>query len=100
LKGGTVQILGEKTPNKPKFYSGINYEQTEVAEIWSPTFRAEGRLRVFENGVLWRIFGPKRDEVTSKWEKLHTEKINHLYSSRNIIRVIKLRRMRWAVHVA
>jgi hypothetical protein len=55
---------------------------------------------VFELGVLRRVFGSKRDEVTYEWRKLHNEKINYLYCSLNIFRVIKLRRMRWAVHVA
>jgi hypothetical protein len=54
---------------------------------------------VFENRVL-RIFGPKRDEVTGEWRKLHNEELHDLYSSRSIIRIIKLRRMRWAGHVA
>jgi len=60
----------------------------------------EHRLRVFENRVLRRIFGPKRDEVTGKWRKLHNEELNDLYSSPNIVRVIKYRKMRWAGHVA
>jgi hypothetical protein len=55
---------------------------------------------VFENRVLRRIFGPKRDETTGEWRRLNNEKLNDLYSSPNIIRVIKSRRMRWAVHVA
>jgi hypothetical protein len=54
---------------------------------------------VFENRVLRKIFGPKRDEVTSEWRKLHNEEL-HLYSSPSIIRIIKSRRMRWAGHVA
>ena len=58
------------------------------------------RLRVFENMVLWRIFGPRRDEVTGIWRRLHNEELNDLYSSPNIVRVIKSRRMRWAGHVA
>jgi hypothetical protein len=58
------------------------------------------RLRVFENRVLRRIFGPKRDEVTGEWRRLHNEELNDLYSSPNIIRVIKSRKMRWARHVA
>jgi hypothetical protein len=55
---------------------------------------------VFENRVLRRIFGPKRDEVTEEWRKLHNEELNDLYSSPSIIRIIKSRRMRWAGHVA
>jgi hypothetical protein len=55
---------------------------------------------VFENRVLRRIFGPKRDEVTGEWRILHNKELNDLYSSPNIIRVIKSRRMRWAGHVA
>jgi hypothetical protein len=61
--------------------------------------REEHRLRVFENRVLRRIFGPKRDEVTGGWRKLHNEELHGLYSSPSIIRVIKARRMRWAGNV-
>jgi len=64
------------------------------------TLREERKLRVFENMVLRRIFGPRRDEVTGKWRRLHNEELNDLYSSPNIVRVIKLRTMRWAGHVA
>jgi hypothetical protein len=69
-------------------------------ETWSLTLWEEHRLRVFENKVLKRIFGPKRDEVTGGWRKLHNEELRDLYSSPSIIRIIKSRRMRWAVHVA
>ena len=69
-------------------------------ETWSLTLREEHRLRVFENRVLRRIFGPKRDGVTGEWRKLHNEELNDLYSSFNIVRVIKLRRMRRAGHIA
>jgi len=69
-------------------------------ETWSLTLREERRLRVFENRVLRKIFGPKREEVTGEWRKLHKEELNNLYSSLNIVRVIKSRRMRWAGHVA
>jgi len=62
--------------------------------------REERKLRVFENTVLRRIFGPRRDEVTGEWRRLHNEELNDLYSSPYIVRVIKSRRMRWAGHVA
>jgi len=62
--------------------------------------REERKLRVFENMVLRRIFGPRRDEVTGEWRRMHKEELNDLYSSPNIVRVTKLRRMRWAGHVA
>jgi hypothetical protein len=61
--------------------------------------RKECKLRVFENRVLRRIFGPKRDEVPWEWRRLHNEELYALYSSPNIIRVIKSRRLRWAGHV-
>jgi hypothetical protein len=69
-------------------------------ENWSLTLREEHRLRVFENRVLRRTFGPKRDEVTGEWRKLHNEELHILYSSPNSIRQVKSRRMRWAGHVA
>jgi hypothetical protein len=69
-------------------------------ETWSLTLRKEHRLRVFENKVLRRIFGPKRDEVTGEWRKLHNDELHNLYSSPEISRQIKSRRMRWARHVA
>jgi len=69
-------------------------------ETWSLTLREERKLRVFENTVLRRIFGPSRDEVTGKWRRLHNEELNDLYSSPNIVWVIKSRRMTWTGHVA
>jgi len=69
-------------------------------ETWSLILREDHRLRVFENRVLRRIFGPKRDEVTGPWRKLRIEKLNYLYSSPNIVRVIKSRRMKWVGHLA
>ena len=69
-------------------------------ETWSLTLGEESRLRVSENRVVRRIFGTKRDEVTGQWRKLHNEKLNDLYSSPNIVRAIKSRRMGRAGHVA
>jgi hypothetical protein len=63
-------------------------------ETWSLTLREEHGLRVFENRVLRRLFGPKRDEVTGDWRKLHNEELHNLYPSPNIIRMIISRRMR------
>jgi hypothetical protein len=65
-------------------------------ETWSLTLREEHRLRVLENRILRRIFGPKRDEVTGGWRNLHNEELHVSYSSPSIFRVIKTRRMRWA----
>jgi hypothetical protein len=84
------------------------YETTRIilpvvlygCEAWSLTLREEDRLRVFENRVLRGISGPKRDEVTGGWRKLHNEELHNLYSSPSIIRMIKSRRMRRTGHVA
>ena len=81
----------------------LNYNFTGClygCETWSLTLREGRKLRVFENMVLRRIFGPRRDEVTGEWRRLHKEELNDLYSSPNIVRVIKFRRMRWAGHVS
>jgi hypothetical protein len=64
-------------------------------KTWSLTLRDERRLRVFENWVLGRIFGPKEDELTRDWRRLHNGELNDMYCSPNIIRAIKSRRMRW-----
>jgi hypothetical protein len=77
----------------------IFYGQKMRIMLSSLTLREEHRLRVFENRVLRRIFGQKRDEVTGGWRKLHNEELHNLYSSPSIIRMIKSRRMRWSEHV-
>jgi hypothetical protein len=69
-------------------------------ETWPLTLREEHRLRVFENRVLRRLFGVKRDEVIGGWWKLHNEELHNLYFSPSIITIIKSRRMRWAGYVA
>jgi len=69
-------------------------------ETWSLTLREERRLRVFENRVLRRIFGHRRDEVTREWRKLHNQRLNDMYCSPNIVRVLKSRRIGWAENVA
>jgi hypothetical protein len=68
-------------------------------ETWSLTLREEHRLWVFENRVLRRVFGPKRDVVTGELRKLRNEELRDLYSSPSIIRIIKSGRMRWAGHI-
>jgi hypothetical protein len=69
-------------------------------ETWLLTLREECKLMVFENRVLRKIFGPKKYEVTGEWRRLHNKELYALYSSPNIIRMIKSRRLRWAGHVA
>ena len=69
-------------------------------ETWSLTLLEDRRLRVFENRALRRVFGPKTDEVTGEWRKLHNKELSDLYSLPNIVRVVKSRRRRWVGHVA
>jgi hypothetical protein len=85
---------------KAKIYKTIIVPVTlYTCETWSLTLREEHRLRVFENRVLRRIFGRKSDAVKREWRKFPNEELHNLYSSPNIIRLIKARRMRWAGHV-
>jgi hypothetical protein len=70
-----------------------------INNVWSLTLREEHGLKVFENKVLRRIFGSKRDEVKGRWRKLRNEELHDLYSLPSIIRIIRSRRMRWAGHV-
>jgi hypothetical protein len=69
-------------------------------ETWSLALREEHRLRVFKNSVLRKIFGSKRDEAMEVWRKLHNEEVHNLYSSPDIIRMIKSRWVRWTGHTA
>jgi len=68
-------------------------------ETWSLILREERWLKVIENRVLRRVFGPKRDEITGEWRKLHNEELSDLYSLHNLVGVVKSRRMRWTGHV-
>jgi hypothetical protein len=83
-----------------KIYKTIIVPVLYGCETWSLMLREEHRLRVSENRVLRRIFGPKRDEVMGEWRKLHNEELHNMNSSPDIIRQVKSRRMRWAGHVA
>jgi hypothetical protein len=85
---------------KFKVYTTIILPVLYRCEAWCLTLKEEHRLRVFENRVLRGIFGPERDEVTGERRKLHSRELHNLYSSPDIIRQIKSRGMRWAVHVA
>jgi hypothetical protein len=99
LKLTTLKLLSKNT--KIRIHTIITVPVVLYGcETWSLTLRKEQRLRVFENRVLRRVFGPKWDKVTGEWRRLHNEELNDVYSSPNIIRVINSRRMRWAGHVA
>ena len=84
---------------KIKIYKTVLPVVLYGCETWSLALREECRLRVFENRILRRICGPKRDE-NGEWRRLHNEELHSLYRSPNIVRVIKSRRLRWAGHVA
>jgi hypothetical protein len=87
-----VKIKIYKTIILPVFLYG--------SETWSLKLRKEHRLKAFENRILRRIFGPKRDGLTGGWIKLHNEDLHDLWLTPSIIRIIKSKRMRWAGHVA
>jgi len=97
-----VSVVGVLSKNlKLKIYRTIILPVfLHWCETWSLTRRKERKLRVFENMMLRRIFGPRKDEVTEERRRLHNEELNDLYSSPNSVRVIKSRGMRWAGHVA
>ena len=91
----TLTISGSVSTLSIKIYRTIILPVVlDGCETWSLTLREERRLRVFENRVLRRVFGPKRGEVTGEWKKLHNEELSDLYSLSNIVRVVKSRRMR------
>jgi hypothetical protein len=69
-------------------------------ETWSLKLRDEGTLQIFENRMLWRIFGPKEDKIMGGWRKLHNEELRHIYPSQNTIRIMKSRRIKWVGHIA
>jgi len=96
----SVIKINLNSDEKMKIYRTIILPVLYGCETWLLTLREERRLRVFENRVLRIVFGPKRNEGTGEWRKLHNEEFSDLYSVLNIVRVIKSRRMRWAGHVA
>jgi hypothetical protein len=85
---------------KIKIYKIVILPVLCLCKTWSLALREEHTLRVFENRMLRRIFGPKREEVAGGWRRLRNEELHNLYVSPNIIKVIKSRRMRWVGHVA
>jgi hypothetical protein len=92
LLSGDVKVKTYKTIILPVVLYGC--------ETWFVTLREEHRLRVFENRVLRGMFGPKRDEVMEEWRKMHNGELHNLWTSPDLVRQIKSRRMRWAGHVA
>jgi len=94
------RLLPKKLNPKIKKKNMILLVALNGSEAWSHTLREEQRLRLFENRVLRRIYGPKKEEVKGVWKRLHSEELHNLYASPDIIRVIKSRRMRWVEHVA
>ncbi|KAJ4441956.1 hypothetical protein ANN_11820 [Periplaneta americana] len=96
VRNGNIKIGNLSFEEVEKF----KYMEATGCETWTLTLREEHRLRVFENKVLRKIFGAKRDEVTGEWRKLHNAELHALYSSPDIIRNIKSRRLRWGGHVA
>jgi hypothetical protein len=103
-----LAIFQSKIPYLPVSYKKVKIKIYKTVilpvvlhgcERWSLTLGEEHRLRVFEKRLLRRIFGPKREEYGS-WRKLHNDELNYLYSSENIVRLIKSRRMSWDGHVA
>jgi hypothetical protein len=91
------------SPDTSVFTSAVDYNfacGSVWVQSWSLTLREDYRLGVFENRVLRRIFGPKKDEVTGWWRKHHNKELHDLYSLSSIIRMIKSRRMRGAGHIA
>ncbi|KAJ4448577.1 hypothetical protein ANN_10595 [Periplaneta americana] len=101
VRNGNIKIGNLSFEEMEKFNSNIILPVVLYGcETWTLTLREEHRLRVFENKVLRKIFGAKRDEVTGEWRKLHNAELHALYSSLDIIRNIKSRRLRWAGYVA
>jgi hypothetical protein len=97
--GAEFVLSSSLLPRNIKIHRSIILPVLYGYETWSLTMMDEHRLRVLENRVLRKIFGPKRDQVT-EWRRLHSEELHDLYFSLNIIRVIKSRRMRWVQHAA